>query len=322
MVSIIVPIYRVEKYLERCICSILRQTYKDFELILVDDGSPDLCSQICDIWQKKDSRVKVIHKENGGLSDARNEGLRIAKGDRIAFVDSDDWISESFLEVLVKSMDVYGCDIVECNIIKTDCFNEEEKGKSEIVDVDIYNKVQALKELIEDVIFHQHVWNKLYKKEVIDKVLFEKGKTNEDEFWTYQVFEKANVVGKINVPLYFYFQHQASIMGSKYSITRLDVLEAKRQRQQFIEEKYPDLASTAKINLFFTCIFQGQLVLLFLKGKDYYYAKGVIDDIRKENVPNLKELKKIIGTKRIWGFLAKNFFWVTCRVRNFLKKGF
>ena len=119
LVSIIVPVYKVEDYLERCIRSIVNQTYKEIEIIIINDGSPDKCPEICDKWAEEDKRIKVIHKKNGGLSDARNAGMQIASGEYIAFVDSDDWISPFYLEYLIKAIVDSKCDIVECDIIRT-----------------------------------------------------------------------------------------------------------------------------------------------------------------------------------------------------------
>lgn len=323
MVSIIVPIYQVERYLERCISSILQQSYRNFELILVDDGSTDLCPEICDIWGKRDTRVKVVHKTNGGLSDARNAGLETARGDIISFIDSDDWVSKDFLEIMVATMEKNECDIVECDIIRTDVdeYKNIEEKKSAYT-VKVFSAQQALEGLIQDHVFHQHVWNKIYRREILDSIFFEKGKTNEDEFWTYQVFGKANKIGKIDITLYFYFQRETSIMGRSYSIKRLDVLEAKEERQRFIENKYPALTEVAKVNLFSTCIFHGQLSLQYLSGEEQMYAKELINNISRKSRPSIKECFSVSGASKIWIIAARYFFWSTCKLKNILKKGF
>ena len=322
MISIIVPVYKVEEYLNRCIQSILNQTYKKFELILVDDGSPDHCPELCDEWAKRDKRIKVIHKENGGLSDARNAGIEIAVGEFVAFVDSDDWISVSYLELLMRAMQENDCEIVECETVRT-------TGKNTMTDIVVtdigkavvFQPEEALELLIQDDCFHQYVWNKLYKRSVIQDILFEKGKTNEDEFWTYQIFGNAKRICKIDVPLYFYFQRSTSIMGTRYSLKRLDALEAKMQRQKYIEEIYPGLKEVALVNLFTSCIYQGQMSLSKLKGEQFYKAREQIDSI----VNQIKITKGIMDnmslSTRIWTFMAKISFWGTCRVKNLLKKG-
>lgn len=323
LVSIIVPIYKVEAYLERCIQSIINQTWKDFELILVDDGSPDGCPGICDRWEQKDERIKVIHKENGGLSDARNIGLKYATGEYIAFVDSDDWIAEDYLELLIAAMEHNECDIVECGIIRTKGENDAKSLKlGEYSISSIFQTEQALVQLINDACFHQYVWNKLYKRNIIKDIWFEKGKTNEDEFWTYQAFGNAKLIGKIENPLYYYFQRSSSIMGEGYSLKRLDALEAKANRQIYIEKKYPKIKDIAKVNLFTSCIYQGQLSLLYLKEEELKQAKMMIHKIALKAMPTFSEYSGIsLGTK-VWITAAKNCFWGTCKIKNILKKGF
>lgn len=322
LVSVIVPIYKVEDYLERCISSILNQTWADFELILVDDGSPDGCPLLCDQWRKKDSRIKVIHKENGGLSDARNSGLKIASGEFIAFVDSDDWVSPDYLQILVESLQKNDCDIIECGIIRTRGETDGIRSGDGNTKVSLFQTEDALKQLIKDGLFHQYVWNKLYKRSVIDGIFFEKGKTNEDEFWTYRVFGNAKRIGKIEVPLYYYFQRAASIMGEGYSLKRLDALEAKMQRQKYIEQKYPKLKDIAGVNLFTSCIYQGQMAMLYLDGEALLEAKKRIGMIAKISGPEMNCCKNCSFSERVWIFLAKSWFWGTCRMKNYLKKGF
>lgn len=322
LVSVIVPVYKVEQYLERCIKSILNQTYKNFELILVDDGSPDRCPEICDEWKKKDYRIKVIHKQNGGLSDARNAGLKIASGDFVAFIDSDDWISSDFLMLLVDNMLCNNCDIIECQIIRTkDDLNTSTISKEFGNEIEIFNVEEALKELILDRKFHQYVWNKLYKVEVVNKICFEKGKINEDEFWTYQVFGKAKKIGLINIPLYYYYQRDNSIMSKKYTLKRLDALEAKMLRQKYIECSYPKLFAIAKMNFFMSCLYQGQMVLLYLDGNELIEGKRVIDTYIKIAKPSISYIHILSNKEKIWFIAALLSFWKTCAIKNILKKG-
>ena len=323
MVSIIVPIYKVEKYLDRCVQSILKQTYRDFEVILVDDGSPDKCPEICDEWAKKDKRIKVIHKENGGLSDARNVGMQAALGKYIAFVDSDDWVSTVYLEYLIKAMADSECDIIECETFWTEeKIPFEETAIKSNRKVAVFQAEEALEQLIKEGYFHQHVWNKLYKRTIIQDIPFEKDKTNEDEFWTYRVFGNTKTIGKIEVPLYYYFQRATSIMGIEFSLKRLDALEAKMQRQRYIEENYPELKEIAQIDLFTSCIYQGQLSLLNLKGEQFFKAKEQINSIVEQIKPTIKLERNLSISEKIWILSAKFFFWKICWVKNLLKKGF
>lgn len=320
LVSIIVPVYKVEQYLNRCVSSLCSQTYTNLELILVDDGSPDRCGRMCDEWAKKEPRIQVIHKSNGGLSDARNAGIRIASGEYIAFVDSDDWVSPIFVECLCREMRHSDCDIIECEVFRTkeegaDFPAESGKGIA-------YAAEAALEELIRDGVFHQYVWNKMYRRGLLDGIWFEKGKTNEDEFWTYQIFGRAKRIVKLNAPLYCYYQRPDSIMGAQYSIKRLDALEAKCRRQRYIDLKFPKLSGLAGLNLYSSCIYSGQMTLKFLKGNEKDEAMKIIDRIQRENRPDPSVRKSSSGTEKLWVAMACLNFWGTCRLKNLLRKGF
>lgn len=320
MISIIVPIYKVEDYLRRCVDSLLAQTYHDFELILVDDGSPDNCGKFCDEYMALDSRIRVIHKENGGLSDARNAGLEIAQGKFIAFVDSDDWVSPYYLERMLTGLQQTNADICECNILRTDgnTPDDEVNDRSEII---TFSAHDAMLELIQDNTFHQYVWNKLYRREVIGDILFPKGKTNEDEFWTYQVFGNAKKVAKISCVLYSYFQRSGSIMSKTYSLKRLDALEAKLQRQVYIGARFPQLSLLAKQNLFGSCIYAGQMSLNCLLGEQKSNSRIKINEIVRQCDISFKECDDADGSNKVWFTLAKICFWGTCWLKNLLKKG-
>ena len=318
-ISIIVPIYNVEPYLRRCVDSLLQQTCEDFELILVDDGSPDDCGAICDEYATLDSRVRVIHKPNGGLSDARNAGLEIAQGAYIAFVDSDDWVTPDYLERMLTAMLETGADICECEVLRT---SGEEATATEPGTSEVYETSEALGQLIYDGAFHQHVWNKLYRREVIADIMFPKGKTNEDEFWTYRVFGNAKKAAKISDVLYFYFQRPGSIMGETYSLKRLDALEAKLQRQQYIDSKFPKLSQQTRLNLFGSCIYAGQMSLIHLSREQRSIAKAKIYEIVRQCGISFEECAGVDGSNKVWFTLAKVSFWGTCALKNLLKKGF
>jgi glycosyltransferase involved in cell wall biosynthesis len=220
-ISIIVPIYNVEQYLHKCIDSILSQTFKDFELILVDDGSPDNCGEICDEYAAKDKRVKVIHKANGGLSDARNAGLNIVKGDYIGFVDSDDWIESNMYEVLLKLCINNKADVSTCLVNFQNNRNEIEVNKS---NVSIFDSKTAIYLLYEGKLNGFSTWNKLYKKEIFNDLKFPKGRIYEDAAIMYRVFDVANYIAYINYPLYNYNYREGSITKSNFSEKRFDVV--------------------------------------------------------------------------------------------------
>lgn len=321
LISVIVPVYKVENYLERCIKSIVGQTYSNIEIILVEDGSPDRCPDICDEWKKKDERIKVIHKENGGLSDARNVGIRAATGEYFVFVDSDDWVSRDFIKTLYINVYATSADICECEIIRTSS-EVFENGKEEAdLNPVCYETKQALGLLIQDTIFHQHVWNKIYKRECLIGIPFEKGKINEDEFWTYQIFGRAKKVSKIPQKLYYYFQREESIMGMGFSLKRLDALEAKRERQRYIDEIYPELSSISRINMIQSCMYSGQMTLLHLNQEEIKQAVKVIRLYFKDAANDTVSLP-ISKTYKIWISMAKINFIAVCKLRNWLKIGF
>lgn len=214
-VSVIVPIYNVEDYLKCCVDSIVNQTYKNLEIILVDDGSPDNCGKMCDDFAKQDDRIKVIHKENGGLSDARNAGLDVASGDLIAFVDSDDYIDLNMVEVLVEALEKNDADISMCRYSKVypDVETEDIGDNTESV----FLKTDGLKEYLLARFVDPFVWNKLYRKEIIDNIRFVKGVLGEDNEFNYKVFLNSEKSVLIQKPLYKYRQERpGAITESSY----------------------------------------------------------------------------------------------------------
>lgn len=321
LISVIVPIYKVEDYLPRCVDSLINQSYRNLEIILVDDGSPDKCPTICDDYASKDSRIKVIHKENGGLSDARNAGMAVINGRYVSFIDSDDYISLNFFEILYNTIKSEKSDIVECGVVK--CYEDnhidEYKDDLEIVS---YETQSALSELIAEDIFKQHVWNKLYKTDLVLDIPYVVGKLNEDEFWTYQVFGKAKKVTKINITMYFYFQRESSIMGNKYSLRRLDALEGKINRQEYIEKNYPELSTQARINLFGSCIFAYQSALKFMDRKDRKEAKRVIYRYKNRCRLSRSEIAMVNSSSRKYVRLACINFYLCCKIKSILGIGF
>lgn len=321
LISVIVPIYNVEKYLARCVDSIVNQTYKNLEIILVDDGSPDSCPQMCDDYAKKDSRIKVVHKKNGGLSDARNAGMAVAKGEYISFIDSDDYVSDDFFECLLDVMNKENSDIAECSVVK---FYEDNRFDefSDDLSVKTYDTQDAMSALIAENPFHQHVWNKLYKTELVRDIPYAVGKLNEDEFWTYQVFGRANKVSKLNKTMYYYFQRNSSIMGVGYNIRRLDALEAKANRQKYIENNFPDLSTQAKIDLYGSCIFAYQSVMKFMSGADKKNALELIRKYRKMYNLSFDEINTIKDSSKKYFMFAKFNFYLCCKMRAVCGIGF
>lgn len=217
LISIIVPVYNVERYLDRCVQSLISQTYENLEIILVDDGSLDRCPKLCDEYEKKYSNIRVIHKENGGLSSARNAGMAVAKGDYIGFVDSDDWVEPTMYAYLYEILIDYDADISDICCIQTD-------GNKKIINTDekinIYSGDDILIRYLERGLSEKKgapytVWRKLYKKEVINGELFKEGILNEDICYNYSVMRRAKKVAESNQIFYYYFQNSAGISGGK-----------------------------------------------------------------------------------------------------------
>ena len=214
LISIIVPIYNVEKYLSKCIESILEQTYTNFELILVNDGSPDKCGRICNEYAKKDSRIKVIHKKNGGLSSARNIGIDVAKGEYLGFVDSDDYIEPYMYEYLLKAALDNECSLSVCNI---NYVFEDGKILNKVTNAsdEVLNFVEAITEMNTYKKFDMGAWSKLYKKDLFKNIRFPEGKLSEDFYIMYKIFDRAQKVAYVSTPCYNYLQRANSITKNK-----------------------------------------------------------------------------------------------------------
>lgn len=244
LISIIIPVYKVEKYLEKCIQSVIKQTYENLQIILVDDGSPDNCGKICDEYAKKDHRIEIMHKSNGGLSDARNKGLEIAKGEYIGFVDSDDYIESDMYEVLYNLLKQSNADVSICN------FYTVSQGKSAIKNVDNgikeYNRIEILKEILLDNNIQSYAWNKLYKKKLFDEIKYPVGKKYEDIGTTFYLLEKCNKVVVTGKPEYYYINRQDSIVNNVTETTITDYIELIMQRYDYIEENIKELSSYNK----------------------------------------------------------------------------
>ena len=234
-ISVIVPVYRVEKYIHRCIDSILNQTFSDFELILVDDGSPDNCGAICDEYAAKDNRIVVIHQENGGLSAARNAGIdwAFANSDSqwLTFIDSDDWVHPQYLQKLYDAAQSKNVEVSVCGFART--YGEE----PEVNEAEIMPRVWSP----EDFYVQRNVnaviaWGKLYKKEAFAQIRYPVGRIHEDEFVTYRILFQCEYIAVLEAPLYFYYQNENGIMGSKWSRKRLDYFDAAMEQLEYFSK--------------------------------------------------------------------------------------
>jgi len=256
-ISVIIPVYNVEKYLDRCVASVVGQVHSDLEILLVDDGSTDGSGVLCDRWEEKDFRIRAFHKENGGLSSARNYGLEHATGDYICFVDSDDWLSVDFCRTLLDACIEYDCKIAMCDFLRTESEVAEcPKGKTQLLQQrEALHFLDAREEERYAVI--TVAWNKLYHRSVLERVRYPEGKIHEDEYVIAEVLLKSERIAYIQEPLYYYFQRSDSITGSANRLDErhLDVLDAYRKRSEILHQAgYEDMAVIAWRNQMLTMI--------------------------------------------------------------------
>ena len=305
-ISIIVPVYNVEKYLENCIESILNQTFKDFELILVDDGSTDNSGKICDIYEKKDSRIKVIHKNNGGLSSARNAGIDIAGSKYIGFVDSDDSIHPKMYEILYDLQQIYDVDISMCSFKKIYENIDVRNKYVEKLQITEMDNIKAINNLYNSDIRLDLIvaWNKLYKKELFNNIRFELGRLHEDEFIIHKILYKSKRLVHINRELYYYLQREGSIMSNISLNSRIDYILAISDRMKFLDY----------IKLYDACKYTYKTYI-----KEFFEVynnaeKDGVDEVlkilRQDFISNIKILFKLkdegIKAKILWGVLCIN----------------
>ncbi len=246
LISVIVPVFNVEQYLANCIKSILNQSFKDFELILVDDGSPDNSGEICEKYAQMDSRIKVVHHANGGLSFARNTGINAAKGDYLAFIDSDDFVFPHYLEILANACLENDADMSVCSMIRcstkdslVDFTEKFPEDKYEIFEDDKMKVFFTTKKI------NTMAWGKLYKRFIFESIKFPINKYNEDVYTTYKTIHLANKVVCCDYPGYVYRMNEKSIINEAFSLKKMDPVEGCLERAEFIEQHYPHLKKYA-----------------------------------------------------------------------------
>lgn len=292
LISVIVPVYRVEEYLERCVKSILSQTYKNLEVILVDDGSPDQCPAICDACAEKDARVKVIHQENKGLSGARNAGIDAASGEYLAFVDSDDYVSPHFIEELYQLLQDTGCAIGQCRFSYVKGNGLVEEGDSAFC---IYRGESLMEQLYgpeEKATCFVVAWNKLYRAELFKEtgIRYPEGRIHEDEATTYRLFHEAKKLAFLDRALYGYYTENGGSITSVFSAKRLQWLTAHEERIAFFKKNgYEKLLPAAYRKLCDACI-------------TFYFRCT-------EQVKDAEELKKELR-KRLETYRANGAAWI------------
>lgn len=242
-ISIILPVYNVDKYLNKCIDSILNQSFKNFELIIIDDGSTDNSSLICENYLNTDNRIKVIHQENKGLSYARNVGINLANGKYIAFIDSDDYIDVNYLEVLHSIIVNEDADIVMCDriyVFENKIQFSRINSKYSIMHI---NKENIYKKMMLNDGISFSVWGKLYSRKIFDSIRFIDGKLYEDIFIVNDIIESSDKIVVTTYNGYYYLKRKNSIMSSKMNLKQMDLIDASIKYKDFMLDNYPRLSS-------------------------------------------------------------------------------
>lgn len=286
LISVIVPVYKVEKYLNRCVDSILSQTFTDFELILIDDGSPDNCGKICDEYEQKDSRIHTVHQKNGGLSSARNTGIdwtfRNSNSHWLTFIDSDDWVHPQYLDLLLSAANTNSADISICEYTEIDKYfisapvNDSSAQKLTPEEIFVCRRVTAT-----------IACAKLYKKICFKDIRYPAGKLHEDEFTTYKILFQKSHISYLNESLYFYYTNPNSIVRSEWSPKRLDAIEAhEEQIAYFRKNRYIDALKKVERILLWYIIAQIEITE---KSDDY---RAFTPELKKKLKACIKDYKK------------------------------
>ncbi len=289
MITIVVPVYKVQEYLSRCVDSILNQTYTDFQLLLVDDGSPDNCGKMCDEYAEKDSRIFVIHQKNGGLSAARNTGINWFyeqnKSDYITFLDSDDWIHPDYLKILMDGISKNDVKISVCNYTRvTDVIPHEnfDNIKYELTSPEDF--------LVNHSWQYNYAWGKLYHKSVFYDVRYPVGKNFEDTFTTYKLLHQCEKITYTDTPLYYYFRNETGISRSPWNTSELVIFDAMQEQMQFYKETGLKKAFDKEFELF-VHHHAYQIVRIKDNKKDLRKNKQKLKEIKKDLKQYLKENK-------------------------------
>lgn len=294
-ISIIVPVYNVEKYLEKCVRSILAQTFTDFELILVDDGSPDGSGAMCDQFAEQDQRVKVIHKKNGGLSDARNAGIEIAQGEFLGFVDSDDYIEEDMYEMMYKNTIETNADIATCGVY--DVYSNQKIQIKENFRK-ILTSEEALKVFFEGTVSNVNVTSKMFKRHLFEEIRFPVGKTIEDAFVIVDLSIKAKTIALDTTQKYYYFHREGSIMTESFSQKNFDMIEAYQRNLKLVKEHFPNLIEHAEVRLCWANFIVLDKIILSNQLGKVKEEKEIVEYLRKHfslimKTPNLTKAWKL-----------------------------
>lgn len=275
-ISVIVPIYNSERYLDHCIKSIVMQTFQNLEIILIDDGSTDQSGFICDNWAKKDQRIKVVHQENKGISFSRNVGLQCATGDGILMVDSDDYIASQMIERMHDVLDRYHTELVICNMEKGNLedYQFQEKTNDEVEIIDNETALHRIYESKYKELLYVVPWAKLYKRELFQNLQYPNGKIFEDIYLTHEILFKCKKIAIVPEKMIYYYQHEESIMNQRFNVKKLDYLSALENRIAFFDlHRLDDLKEKAYD------VYLHSLIWEYSRARDILTSKDIMKDI-------------------------------------------
>lgn len=320
LISIIVPVYNVEKYLDRCIKCLISQSYRNIEIILVNDGSTDNSKKICKKYKKIDHRIKLINKENGGLSEARNYGIKESKGNYLFFIDSDDCMHTDTISFLYKQLKNNDADIATILYRK---IYEDDNVTDEIISAPtsfVYDNTEALEKLLYQENCTTSAWGKLYKKDLFRNVEYPVGKVHEDFPVTYKLFYKSTKVVISDAKMYYYLLRKTSITGSNYNAKRAISLQFAKEETEFVQKKVPSLISAANNREFMEGIFT---ILSIGNSKDFNdvkkQAKAIVKKYRFCVIKDPKAGKKS-KIFAMTSFLGTNVMIFFCNLYQVIKR--
>lgn len=311
LISVILPIYNVEKYLEKCLKSVINQTYKNLEIILVDDGSKDNSPQICDEYAVKDKRIVVIHKSNGGLSDARNAGIEIAKGKYMTLIDSDDYVEKDYVQFLYQLIKENNAEMSICShtVLYTNGTRiEKETGEHLVLD-----PKTTLEKILYDEGIDLSAWAKMYKKELFDNVKYPKGRIFEDAATTYLLIDECKKIVLGSESKYYYIIRDNSITTKGFSPKKMQLIDSTQEMCDYVKNKYPDLEKAADRRLMYAYL---ATLSQLANCKDKYpeEQKKLMEYIKQNRKKALKDKRikkrdRIALYSTIFGFSFYKFVW-------------
>jgi len=282
-ISVIVPVYNTCEYLEKCIDSICKQTYSNLEIIIVDDGSTDNSADLCDLLEKRDDRIKVFHKKNGGLSDARNYGIEHSTGEYLSFIDSDDYIEKDMYKYMLSNIIKYNCEIAICGwyLVK----NNEINNCKFVSNGEVLDREQCMDRLLCNNSFDNFMCNKIFKKSLFNNVVFPVGKKMEDLATLYKLIDKSNKIYIDSKPFYYYVLRDSSITSNLFYQIDVDSFKPYIDRKDFLLVKYPNLKKRILSNFFTAC--RMNLIIAYKSPNRYF-------NFEREMEKNLFLYKKYI----------------------------